>query len=91
MLGGGEEGRALLADGEHGAVDVGDGDVHRGVAVEDVRRVQHAEGNVACAAGHVEDVLRSARVGACGERGEARVEGRDEMVSAEGGVLVSVR
>lgn len=84
LLARGEERRALFADREHGRVDVGDGHAHRGVGVEDVRGVQHAEGDVAGAAGDVEDVLRGAGVRAGGQGGEARVEGGDEVVSAGG-------
>jgi hypothetical protein len=47
------------------------------VTVVHVRVVQDAEGNVACAAGHVEDSLRLAEGCGC-----ARVEGGDEVVSA---------
>lgn len=81
LLARGEEGRALFADREHGRVDVGDGHADGGVGVEDVRGVQHAEGDVAGAAGDVEDVLRGAGVWAGGQGGEARVEGGDEVVS----------
>lgn len=56
---------ALLADGEHGGVDVGDGYVDVWVAVVDVGVLQHAEGDVACAAGDVEDALGGAD-GVCG-------------------------
>lgn len=57
LLGGGEGEGALLANGEHRGVDVGDGYVHGGVAVEDVGVVEHAECDVACSAGDVEDAL----------------------------------
>lgn len=83
LLAGGQGSGALFADGEHGGVDVGDGHAHVGVAVEDVRRVQHPEGDVAGAAGYVEDVLRGAGVGGGSEGGEAGVEGGDEVVSGE--------
>jgi len=82
LLRGGEGEGALLADGEHGGVDVGDGDADGGVGVGVVRVVEEAEGDVACAAGYVEDVLR--RLGRGGERGEARIQGADEVVSVLG-------
>lgn len=86
LLGGGELlGGALAADGEHGGVDVGDGDAHVGVGVDNVRVVQVAEGNVAGAAGNVEDVL-GGRWGGCGCV-VAWVEGGDVVVSVV--VLVS--
>ena len=80
LLGGGERLGALLADRQHGRVDVADGDAHVRVAVDDVCCVEHAEGDVAGAAGDVEDVLRGARVGARGQGAEAWVEGGDEVV-----------
>lgn len=48
---------AVAADLEHGWVDVGDCDVDVGVAVVGVRVLEHSEGNVACTASHVEDLL----------------------------------
>lgn len=83
LLGGGQtrRGGAGFADREHGAVDVGDGDADRRVGVDDVGVVEHAEGNVAGAAGDVEYVLRTGRGRAAGgQRGEAWVEGCDEVV-----------
>ena len=47
---------ALLALGEHVGVDVGDGDAGMHIVVDGGSVVQHAEGNVACAAGDVEDI-----------------------------------
>lgn len=47
----------LLAHCQHVWVDVGDGHAHVRVAVHDVGMIQVAEGDVACAAGYVEDVL----------------------------------
>lgn len=81
-LGGGELGvGALAADGEHVRVDVGDGDADVGVAVVEVRVREVPEGDVARAAGDVEDVLR---------RGLAAARGVGAWV--EGGyVVVSVR
>lgn len=57
MRGGQGEGGALFADGEHVGVDVGDGDADVWVAVEVVGVGEVAEGDVACAACYVEDVL----------------------------------
>lgn len=57
LLGGGEGLGALLADGEHVGVDVGDGDADIWVVVEVVGVGEVAEGDVACAACYVEDVL----------------------------------
>lgn len=68
---------ALAADVEHGRVDVRDGDVHVGVSVVRVRVLEHAEGDVARAAGDVEDLLGLAE----GVR-VAGVQGRDEVVPA---------
>lgn len=81
-LGGGELGvGALAADGEHVRVDVGDGDADVGVAVVEVRVREVPEGDVARAAGDVENVLR---------RGLAAARGVGAWV--EGGyVVVSVR
>lgn len=61
LLGGWEGEGALLADGEHVGVDVGDGDADVGVGVEVVRVCEVAEGYVAGAAGDVEDVLGRGR------------------------------
>lgn len=84
LLRGWEGGAALFADGQHGGVDVGNGDAHVLVAVDDVRVVKHAEGDIAGAAGDVEDVLGGERGGAGGgEGGEAWVEGGDEVVPVE--------
>lgn len=47
----------MLADGQHGGVDVRDSNAHVGVGVEDVGRVEVSEGNVTRAACYVEDVL----------------------------------
>jgi len=58
--------RALFPDSEHGRVDVAYCDAHVGVAVDVVRCVEHAEGDVPGAAGDVEDMLRGARVGTAG-------------------------
>lgn len=77
---------AGAADGQHGGVDVGDGDAHVGVRVEHVCVVQHAEGDVARAACYVEDVLRG---GLKGVGGETRVEGPDEVVPVLLFLLVS--
>ncbi len=60
LVRGGQTLGALAADLEHGRVDVGDGDVDVGVGVLGVRVLDHAEGNVAGAAGDVEDLLRAA-------------------------------
>lgn len=46
-----------MANGEHCWVDVGDGDVDVRVAIVSMRVVDHAESDVASAAGHVEDLL----------------------------------
>lgn len=84
LLAGGQRQGALFADGEHGWVDVGDGDADVGVGVQDVRGVQVAEGNVACAACYVEDVL-GRRVGMVRGGGmEAWVEGGDVVISVLG-------
>lgn len=56
---------ALLADSQHGGVDVGDGYVDVWIAVVDVGVLEHAEGDVACASGDVEDALGHAD-GVCG-------------------------
>ena len=80
LLGRGQLRRAaLLADAEHRRVDVGHGHAHVGVGVQHVGVVQHAEGDVACAAGYVEDVLGCGRVGG----GETRRKRGDEVVSAK--------
>lgn len=60
LVRGGQAEGALAADVEHGRVDVGDGDVDVGVGVLAVRVLDHAKGNVAGAAGNVEDPLRAA-------------------------------
>lgn len=84
LLGGGEgEACALLADGEHGWVDVGDGHAYVGVGVDGVGVGEVAEGDVAGAAGDVEDVLRGGFGGGCGARVEAWVEGGDVVVSVK--------
>lgn len=75
LVRGGQGEGALAADGEHGRVDVGDGDVDVGVGVLRVRVLQHAEGDVASAAGDIEDALRLTQ-----GRGGAGVEGGDEVV-----------
>jgi hypothetical protein len=75
LVRGGQGEGALAADVEHGRVDVRDGDVHVGVSVVRVRVLEHAEGDVARAAGDVEDLLGLAeRVRVAG------VQGRDEVV-----------
>jgi hypothetical protein len=81
-------GQALAALGEHFGVDVGDGDVRGGVAVQHSGVVEHAHGDVAGAARDVEDSLLFARgggiVGAGGEVGaDAWVEAADEVVFPE--------
>lgn len=83
LAGGQAGGGALLADGQHGRVDVGDGDADVGVGVDDVRRVQVPKGNVARAAGDVEDVLGGGVEGVGGGGGgvEAGVEGGDVVIS----------
>lgn len=90
LLGGREGGGgALAADGEHVRVDVGDGDADVGVGVDAVRVREVAEGDVAGAAGYVEDVLRGRLgwLGGGGGGGEggvgAGVEGGYVVVSAE--------
>ena len=80
---GGGEG-AFFAFGEHGGVDVGDGDGCGGGGVDGVRVVEEAEGDVAGAAGYVEDfVARGRPWGGGGAGGEAGVEGADEVVFPE--------
>lgn len=70
--------RPLLAHRQHVRVDVGDGHAHVRVAVHRVCVVQVPEGDVARAAGYVEDVLCWG-VGWVG--GEAWVEGGDIVIS----------
>lgn len=77
----GERLRPLLPDRQHRRVDVADGDVDVRVRVHDVRVVQHPEGDVARAAGDVENALRGR--GHAG--GEARVQRGDEVVPERGG------
>lgn len=72
---------ALAALGEHLGVDVGDGDARQVVAVDGGGVVEHAEGDVACAARHVEDV--PAGLGRGGGGAAARVQGADEVVFPE--------
>jgi len=81
---GGGEG-AFLAFGEHGGVDVADGDGCRGGIVDCVGVVQEAEGDVAGAACYVEDFIARGWVGrGCGRGGgEAGVERADEVVFPE--------
>lgn len=87
LMGGGKVEGALAADGEHGWVDIGYGDVDVWVAVAVVGSAEHAEGDIACASGDVEDLLRPAR-----GVGGPRVQGGDEMVPGErGGGLVQGR
>lgn len=78
LVGGGEVEGALLANGQHVRVDVGYGDVDVWVCVVDVCVLEHAEGDVARAAGYVEHSLGFAE-----GRGCSRVEGGDEMVPLE--------
>ena len=59
LLAGREGFGALLADGEHGRVDIGDGHAHRGVFIEDMGVVKHAKCDVTGSAGDVEDMLRA--------------------------------
>ena len=78
---GGFEG-AFATLGEHGGVDVADGAGCRGGAVDGVCVVQEAEGDVAGAAGYVEDfVARGWGGGGAGR--VAGVEGADEVVFPE--------
>jgi hypothetical protein len=87
---------ALLALGQHLRVDVCDGDVGVGVVVDVRGVVEHAEGDVARAAGDVEDVPALLLVrGGGGERVAARVEVAYEVVfpqavDAEGHEVVHV-
>jgi hypothetical protein len=87
---------ALLALGQHLRVDVCDGDVGVCVVVDVRGVVEHAEGDVARAAGDVEDVPALLLVrGGGGERVAARVEVAHEVVfpqavDAEGHEVVHV-
>jgi hypothetical protein len=75
---------ALAALGEHFRVDIRDGDVRGGVAVEGGGVVEHAHGDVAGAAGDVEDALLfTGLAGVAGVGVDARVEAADEVVFPE--------
>lgn len=78
MVGGREVEGALLSDGKHVGVDVGDGDVDVGVSVAGVGMVEDAEGDVAGAAGDVENVLGLTEGCSC-----SGVERGDEVVPVE--------
>nr|POE49172.1 hypothetical protein CFP56_32322 [Quercus suber] len=69
---------ALLTFAEHGGVDVGNDDGSAVVVVDVGGVVEHALGNVAGAAGDVEDPLRFG--GRLGRMADARVQRGDEMV-----------
>lgn len=75
---------ALAALGQHLRVDVGDGDVGGGVAVEGGGVVEHAHGDVAGAAGDVEDALLLAGLlGIAGVGVDAGVEAAHEVIFPE--------
>lgn len=87
LLACGEGLRPLLAHRQHVGVDVGDGHADVRVAVHHVGVVQVPEGDVACAAGYVEDVLGWG-VGRVG--GEAWVERGDVVISVVRRILVNL-
>ena len=75
--------RALAAFGEHVWVYVCDGDFGVGVVVDGGGVVEHAEGDVAGAAGYVEDVHALLLVTGGGEGVAAWVQVADEVVFPE--------
>lgn len=83
LLARGEGEGPLPAHGEHVRVDVRDGHAHVGVVVPEVRVGEVPEGDVARAAGYVEDVLRGRGVSGRGDV-EARVQGGDVVISESG-------